>query len=58
MKTILTLLLGAFVSVYLATVAARAGSIPDATKGVSGGGGTVKVTYSAQTEHESRWLEV
>jgi len=55
MKTIFKLLFGALISVYLATAAAHAGSAPDATKTVTGGGVTVKVTYLAQTEHESRF---
>ena len=58
MKKILSLITAASLSVLLASahILAASAPVPDATKSVSGGGVTVKVTYLEQTEHESRFL--
>ena len=58
MKISLSLLAGMIFSVVLANDAILAAPAPDATQTVAGGGVTVKVTYLAQTKHESRFSVV
>lgn len=56
MKTILALLLGTLVGVFVTISATHSASTSDQAKTVAGGGVTVKVTYLEQTVHESRFL--
>jgi hypothetical protein len=58
MKTVKILLTGLILVGFLRGAEGFGAAAKDATQTVSGGGVTVKVTYLAQTEHESRFSVV
>ena len=58
MRTLISFLMGLILSGFPGVVTSVDAAAPSATQTVSGGGVTVKVTYLAQTHHESQFSVV